>query len=237
MAVITFGAIVTNAKGKIGGHFLSNSLGGPTLQSNPKVNKGAYVLGSAGLSASAYNRAQVSQTLLYVVKSWKNVSAVNKAAWSAAAPNFPTTNKLGVPVKPSGYHCYVHINYGYFSIHGTLLAVPPAVQIGVLPSEFTITTLSSTVVSVTLSAAIPANYIAYIKATPPLSAGVKPSASQFVNVAYINSGASGLQVITTNYNAKFGNPVTGNVVWLSLVLSSTITGRLGAPYMLGQAVS
>lgn len=237
MAVIQFGSIVTNAKGKIAGHFLSNSLGGPTLQSTPKVTKGAYVNGNAGLSTGASSRAIVSQTLIYVVRSWKNLSAVNRAAWQAAAPNFPTTNKLGVPVKPSGYHCYVHINYGYYINHGSLLSVPPAVQIGVLPSEFTIASMSHSSIQITLSAAIPAGYMGYVKATPSISAGVKPTKTDFITVDYLATGASGTVNITTQYSARYGAAITGNTVWLSLVLSSLSTGLLGNPYIVGQAVS
>jgi hypothetical protein len=237
MAVIQFGAIVTNAKGKIGGHYLSNSLGGATILSNPKVNKGAYAKGSAGVSGSTYNRSQVSSTLLLVVKSWKNVSAANKLAWQAAAPNFPTVNKLGQPVKPSAYHCYVHINYMYYLNHGTLLSSPPAVQVGVLPPVFTITTLSSAAQVINISPAIPSGYNGYIKATRSLSPGVKPTASDFTTVDYASAATTGSLTITTQYNARFGAPVTGNMVWFQMHLSSLVTGLLGTPYIIGQIVT
>ena len=237
MAVIQFGAIVTNAKGKIGGHYLSNSLGGPTLQSNPKVNKGAGAKGSAGVSGSTYNRAQVSSILLYVVRSWKNVSAANKLAWAAAAPNFPTVNKLGQPIKPSGYHCYVHINYGYYFTHSTLLASPPAVVVGILPPVFTIVTCSSSVQEINLSAAIPAGFMAVLKATGSLSPGVKPVASMFTTIDYFLAAASGNEIVTTQYNARYGAPVTGNMVWFMLVAHSLSTQQAAVPYIIGQIVT
>jgi hypothetical protein len=237
MAVIQFGAIVTNAKGKIGGHYLSNSLGGACIISNPKVNKGAYAKGSAAASTSTYNRSQVSSTLLLVVRSWKNVSAANKLAWQAAAPNFPTVNKLGQPVKPSAYHCYVHVNYGYYLNHGTLLGSPPAVQVGVLPPVFTIVTCSSSVQEININPAIPTGYLGYLKATRSLSPGVKPTSSDFTTIDYFGAAISGNQVVTTQYNARFGAPISGNMVWFQMHLSSLVTGLLGTPYIIGQIVT
>jgi hypothetical protein len=237
MAVIQFGAIVTNAKGKVGGHYLSNSLGGPVILSNPKHNKGAGAKGSASLSGSAYNRSQVSTILLIVVKSWKNVSAANKLAWASAAPNFPTVNKLGQPVKPSAYHCYVHINYGYYLVHDSLLSAPPAVTVGVLPPAFTITGLSSSAQTINISPAIPTGYQCYLRATRSMSPGAKPTSSDFTTIDYFSSSTTGSQTVTTQYTARFGAPITGNMVWFEMVLLSLVNSTKTLPFILGQIVT
>jgi hypothetical protein len=207
------------------------------LQSNPLHNKSGYSKQKAGSSSSVFNRAQVSHTLILVVKSWKAVSAANKLAWAAAAPNFPTTNKLGVPVKPSGYHCYVHLNYAYYLNHASLLSSPPAVEVGVLPPSFSITTMSAASIVINISPAIPSGYQGYLLATAPISAGVKPDRSSFTTIDYFTTGSSGSETVTSQYAARYGAPVTGNVVWLAMYVSSLATGLKGEFYIVGLVVS
>lgn len=237
MALIKYGAIIAAGSGKIGGHYLSNSLGGATIVTNPKQKRNQVAASQTTGGSSPYNRAAISGALLFVVKSWKSLSALNKTAWQLAAPNFPTTNRLGVPVKPSGYHCYVHVNYGYYINNGTLLSSPPANTVGIAPYAFTIVTVSSTEVKINLGAGVPAGYMAYLKCTRSMSAGVKPSSTFFSIIDYIATGTAGNLTVTTQYYNKFGAPITGDFLWIELVLSNLSTGVKGQPYILGSVIS
>lgn len=237
MAVIKFGVIVTDASGKIGGHYIGGSLSGRTLVTNPRQRKNAVFASQTTGATNPYNRATISASLIYVVKSWKNVSAANKIAWGLAAPNFPTVNKLGVPVKPSAYHCYVHINYGYYLQNGFTLAVPPANQIGVVPQVFTIATCSSSTVTITISPAVTTGYTAYIYSSRSISAGIKLGPTNMSLIATRTAGTSGLQSITSSYISKFGNPITGDTLWVGIRLQSNATAQLGEMYLIASVIS
>ena len=237
MALVQYGSIVTNMKGKLGGHYFTNGLSGSCVSTTPRQPKNVATKAYATSGGATSSKAVVSYTLLYVIRSWKNVSAANKLAWQAAAPNFPTVNKLGVPTKPSAYHCYIHINYRYFIIHGSLLSSPPAVQIGVVPQQITINTLSSSSVIINFSPAVPTGYLCYLRATASISPGVKPAVGQWVTIDYLSSSSTGNINVTSQYAARFGNPITGNTVWFEVVLSSLVTGLLGQPYIIGQVVT
>ena len=237
MALVQFSSIVTKIVGKVKGHYFSGSLGGATLQSCPNQKTSGYTGSQTTSATNPYNRAQVSKTLIYIVRSWKSVSASNKLAWAAAAPNFPTTNKLGIAVKPSGYHTYVHLNYGYYLQNAALLSTPPAIQIGILPISILAVVISSTAVTVSLGAIIPANYTGYILATKSISAGVKPSPTDFTQIKPVATGTSGDVLCFNDYVSKFGAPITGDTLWLALQLRSSITGLKGQLYIIGNVIS
>lgn len=229
MALIQFGSIVTNMRGKLGGHYFSHSLGGSSVASNPRQRKIVPLVNGSGGGANPYQRSEFSNVLLYVVRSWKAVSAANKLAWAASAPNFPTINKLGEPVKPSGYHCYVHVNFAYLLINNTLLSTPPANTVGVLPLTYLINTLTSSSFILNFEVAVPTGYTAYVKATANISAGVKPPANYFKTITSYSAGATGSLNITTAYQQKYGAMITGQWIWTYVILVNNSTGIKGNP--------
>jgi hypothetical protein len=237
MALVQFSSVVSNVKGKIGGHYFKGSLGGATLQSIGYTGAKVKELSQITNSRITQSGQTINACLLQVVRQWKNVSAVNRAAWLSAAPNFPTVNKFGVPTKPSGYHCFVHINYARVSSNQSILNTPPAVVVGVLPPVITISTLSSASIQVALGGTVPTGYLMAILATRSMSAGIKPSATLFRQVYWVSAGGSGTQNITTSYESSYGAPVTGNTVWVAAWLSSLTTGQKTQMYIVGQVVS
>ncbi len=232
MAVIQFGTIVTDIKGKVGGHTFKGSLGGAVLQTNA-VHKRSAASSSATLNQRALNPNNIAliDAVVYCAKFWKSLTPAQKAAWVAAAPNFPTTNALGKPSKPSGYHCFLHINIRLYFTSSVILTAPPANQVGVVPLLFTISTITISAVTINLPSAVPAGYMCYIKATKPMSAGIKPSQSMFRIINYLAAGVSGSVANITQYQGTFGKPVSGQTIWLETVLSNLTTGLLGQPYL------
>jgi hypothetical protein len=118
-----------------------------------------------------------------------------------------------------------------------LLSSPPAVVVGILPPVFTIVTCSSSVQEINLNPAIPAGFMAVLKATGSLSPGVKPVASMFSTIDYFLAAASGNEIVTTQYNTRYGPPVTGNMVWFMLTAHSLSTQQAAVPYIIGQIVT
>lgn len=237
MALIKFGSLVVAASGKIGGQYFGGSTSGSTIVTNPKQRKNSAFGSQTGSGTSPFTRAAISSALIYVVKSWKSVSAANKLAWQMAAPNFPTVNRFGVPIKPSAYHCYVHVNYGYYLNNNALLAAPPANTVGIAPQAFTIVAVSSTEIKINIPVAIPAGYSGYVKCTRSLSAGIKATYNDFSLVLIPGAGIVGNYTITTQYGYKFGAPITGNYLWISLTMVNLQTGIKGQPYILGSPIS
>jgi hypothetical protein len=237
MALVQYGSFVTNIKGKVGGHYFKGSLGGAVVQSTGLTGRTSHTYNPSSSRGITQSGQHVSAVLLIVVRSWKNVTAVNRAAWQAAAPNFPTVNKFGVPVKPSGYHCYVHINFARVSNNLTLLSTPPAVVAGTLPPVFTITTATSSSLSITLGAAVPTGFQLTVCATTSISAGIKPSHNLFRAFNWAAAGTSGVINCTLPYEYYNGAPVTGNTIWIGCFLSSTTTGQKTQLYIVGQVVS
>ena len=227
MALVQFGAIVTNIVGKLGGHYFTRSLGGPTIVSNPRHRQNPNLHSATSYGGNAQNRSTISAALIFVVRQWKNVSATNKLAWQALAPFIPLTNKLGVTEKPSAYHLFVHINYGRIINQQSILLVPPAIIAQPVPIPFTLTPLHSSTCQINLSAAIPTGYVGYVSATPPISAGLKPPSGYYNFITNLAAGSSGTIELISFYNLRYGNPVVGQTVWVSLQLFNLATSYKG----------
>jgi hypothetical protein len=238
MARILLGTIVTAISGKVGGNVFKGSISGTVLQ--VKRSRRSNVNGStANLNARAGNPSgsTIGDAVSYCAKYWKILTVAEKAAWSAAAPNFPTYNSLGVPSKPNGYHCFLHINIRLYYMSAAVTLAPPASYIGNAPIDFTISSLTLSTVTTVLGEAVPSGYMMYIKATAPLSAGIKPSKSQFRTINYISAGTSGSINNITQYQASFGKPVVGQTIWIATQLSNLLTGVLGQLYVVAAVVS
>lgn len=237
MARVILSSVVTNIKGKVLGHYFGGSLSGVTLNTCPYGRKGKVVNSQTTRPASSYNGAFVSTTLLYVVKYWKTLTKPQQAAWHTAAPNFPTVNKFGVPVKPSGYHTFVHINYAIVANGGSILTTPPAVSAGFYPPNFTPTVFSSSFVTATLANAVPTGCSLVVKATSSISAGVKPSAGMFRQIQVFPAATSGLIDCSLAYVNAYGYAITGDYLWLAMYLVNSVNGVKTPLFVAGQAIT
>lgn len=237
MALIKLGVGIAAISGKVGGSVFKNSLGGVTLQQLARRKWGKQGVINPQQRALNPNNLLIMDAVIYCARYWKSLTIVQKAAWVAAAPNFPTVNKLGIPNKPSGYHCFLHINIRQYYMNAVILLDPPANTVGVVPCPFTITSCTLSTVTMNISVAIPVGYMAYVKSMVSISAGIKPSPSSFRIINYLAAGATGSINNITQYQNSFGKPIVGNTLWLSLVLSNLTTGELGAPYVVASVVS
>lgn len=113
MALISFGTIVTNIRGKVGGSVFSNSPAGPVVRNKSLPKRRTTDV------KSAYNNLWQ-----YLMQSWLFIGAGNQAAWEAYALNFTFHNKLGVAVAANPNLVYAATNYYLYLFTGTFADVP-----------------------------------------------------------------------------------------------------------------
>jgi hypothetical protein len=99
MPLVKYSALVTRMSGKLNGSVFAFNQGGDYFRNN-KQGKG-----------KTSSRWQQNKAL------WANLSAqwrllpdADKSAWVAIAPEYPTTNRFGVPRTPSGYELFMRLN-------------------------------------------------------------------------------------------------------------------------------
>lgn len=202
---IKFGAIVTDGRGKIGGHVASKNRGGAYLRtkvtpSNPNTTAQAI---ARGLLAS-------------LSQAWRSLDGDTIKAWNSAVKDFASTDIFGDIKNPTGLNLYVKLNANLLAVGLTPLVLPPA-KLEVPTATITSGNydISTGVLSFSLSDASADTIVALVRATPPVSGGVS-----YVKNAYRVIGndvvASNAISLTGAYVPKFGALVDTDNVFCSV---------------------
>jgi hypothetical protein len=120
MAVVKYGSIITQLKGKLDGHVFQRCGQSLSIRSI-----------SARKLTSSVAKSVSKKKMGFVASSWRSISASQKAAWSAAAPTYPTLDKYGNRIVLTGFQLFVFINKRYSLISPSYVSTasnyaPPA---------------------------------------------------------------------------------------------------------------
>jgi hypothetical protein len=236
MATIKLGQVVAEIRGKLGGTVFARNRGGSyartfTKPTNP--NSGA--------------QGQTRAIFGTLMSDWRDLTQAQRDSFQAAAPNYPTQNKVGdiIIYSPSQLFCRVNmvlLSAGLAKIDA-IPEVPPAhtegaASQGVADSnQWTITggalTVANFAVDVPDGALLADDRIA-LYASPVQSPGVKSSRTPtYRRIATIEpgdltfTGATGLADVTTAYQDTFGAgtlTVGGQVVFLKAFIFNVNSG-------------
>lgn len=216
-----FGAIVTDGRGKIGGHVASKNRSGSYFRTK----------------VTPVNRQNAAQTVVRnrlsgLSQNWRGLTEAQRAAWNAAVSDFAKTNIFGDIVNPTGFNLYQMLNNNLTRIGEAAISVPP------VPSAITdivIGILSVAAGAGTMSLAYTVGGDAgseiEVWATPPVSPGKSFVKSEFRLVtSFASNDASPLNMAAA-YALKFGS-LTGSAkmkVFVKTVAINKTTGQAGVP--------
>jgi len=217
MAKILFGAIATDARGKVAGIVYS------------KNAAGAYIRQKVSPTQSlTTRRGLVRERMTNLAKYWSgSLTPAQVSAWNAFAKNNPVTDVFGRTMTLSGIQTFCRLNANILNVSGTQIDDPPA--------NLSITGITS--ITVTATAGTPALSIAF--ATSPLDTNVHlnvfatqqlPTGRTFTKpylrwiFASAAAGTTPSNVLSA-YTAKFGALVEGGVIG---ILANVVDGTTGA---------
>jgi len=109
-----FGAIVTDGRGKLGGHFFSKNKGGPFIGS--KVSNSAKI-------TKKYGRR--NRFIITTSRAWRNLTDAQRSSWNAAVSDFSKTDIFGDLRNPSGFNLFSSINFVRLENNYVMLTLPP----------------------------------------------------------------------------------------------------------------
>jgi len=214
-----FGAIVTDGRGKIGGHVASKNRGGAYLRT--KVTPA---------NAQTTFQNAVRATFTNLSQGWRSLTQGQRDAWNAAVADFARTNIFGDLINPSGINLYQRLNNNLISIGVAAIVSPP------LPSavgECVLTSATNAVVAATMTLVfdgpVPADTTVKIFATAPMSAGKSFVKSEYRQIGTIAAAGASPFDVKALYLAKFGTQgAIGQKIFFKLLPVSTVTGQAGA---------
>ena len=147
---------------------------------------------------------------------WRSITSAQRAGWSGLASSMVRTDALGQPNAIQGNQAYISVNNVRVAAGLSPVADAPA-----LSTPVALLTVTPTVTNAAFSIAYTATPLAaatylFLFASPQRSAG-RAYESDFRLIKVSTAAQASPLVALTEYTAKFGVPVTGARIFLSLV--------------------
>lgn len=219
MAKITFGALATDARGKIAGVVYSKNAAGAYIRQKVSPTQ-----------ALTPRRGLVHTRVSNLSKYWSaTLTPAQIVAWNAFAKNNPVTDVFGRAQTLSGIQTFTRLNSNILNVGGAQIDDPPAslTIVGITSLTVTATAGAPDVFSIAFGPSpLAANLRLSIMATQPLPGGrtfTKPylrwlTASAAAQATPFNAAAA--------YLTKFGAMVAGNKIGVTASVVDETTGAM-----------
>lgn len=217
MAKVLFGAMMVDARNKLGGQVFSKNKAGSFIRrkvSPAQPRTAAQSAIRAGLTSLA--------------KAWGGtLTADQRSAWTAFAKNTPSRDQFGNAVQLTGEQLFIKLNNAILYAGATLIADPPLSLVvpsisGMAPSAVAATPLIEIATPVPHPLLVTQLYMVY--ATPQVSPGKTSISSLYSFVEKFAGTATAPFDITTTYTAKYGALEAGRLIGVGIRILDSLTG-------------
>lgn len=226
-AQVKYGAIITDMKGKAGGHVFKGTTAGGVMQAKASPLKGTSQNGKL-TKADAGRVIRTQANTAENATNWKGLSDAERTTWTAAAPNFPFYNKFGQPYTPSGYQLYMSVNNNLLNIGEATLAEPPSPTTLDPTPPFTVSAGVGPILF-EMDGEVPAGYSMILYASANQSKGRNFEAGRMKAIAILDASTVFPLDITAMYTAVFGGISPGGNYWFEGKLTKADAGRQSVP--------
>jgi len=165
---------------------------------------------------------------------WRALTDAQRAGWSDLGGSITRTDKLGQTYALDGQQAYIMVNNNNLAAGNAIVSDAPAV---VAPSGVVTVTVTLTASSFSLAYTVtplPAGARLFVYASPQRSAGRTYEGD--LRLIHVSAAAAASPAdILAAYTTRFGVPVAGNKVFLSLQVYKT--GFLSGPFLTSKIVS
>jgi len=165
---------------------------------------------------------------------WRTLTDAQRAGWLSLGMMISRTDSLGQAYTLNGFSAYCLVNNNKLAAGDATVAAAPALA---TPADLLTATLTLTAAAFSIAytaTPLAANNRLFVFASPQRSAGVSFEADYRLMLVTAAAAASPA-VILTEYTAKFGVPVVGNRIFLSL--QTYEGGFKGSPLTVSQVVA
>lgn len=228
MAKLKWGALVTDGRGKIGGHVLSKNRAGAYIRT--KVTP---VNGQTSSQLTVRNRFTTYS------QAWSGLTQAQRDAWNAAVADFAKTDVFGDLKNPTGFNLYQRLNNNLVTVGSAAIDTPPLpAAVGEVVASSIAVAAGAGSFSLVMAGAVPAGTAVKVFATAPQSPGKSYVKNQFRLVAILAAAEATPYDLAAEYIAKFGSVgVAGQKDFVKLVAVNTTTGQEGTPSQVSAIVA
>ena len=222
MAIIKFGQIIAEARGSLAGTVFSRNTAGSYMRQ--KVSP---------VQPQTPSQLLVRALLTTVSQAWRGLTAGQRLAWVTVAETFTNINVFGDNVPLTGFGLFTKLNRDLQTIGEPIISDPPLQEsvVGFTQLQAIIDNSEPVVddkVQIIFAPAIPADQIAVLYATAPLSAGINFVDSEYRQLGVIPAGTVSPFALGDAYIAKFGLiPPVGSKAFVKVRPIKTASGISG----------
>lgn len=215
---VKFGLIVTDGRGKLGGHVMSKNRAGNYVRtkvtpSNPNTSF----------------QSSVRSILTQFSQAWRGLTQAQRDSWNGAVDSYQGSDIFGDIKSPSGINLYIKLNSNLAEVSASSIALPP------LPESVAAVTLGTSTAAAGTPAfslvfgtsPVPASTVFIVRATAQVSPGKKFVKNLYRNVAFLAAAETTPYDLLAEYVARFGSLVAGQKIGIELVAVNTTTGQKG----------
>ena len=223
MAIVKYGALITEIKGKVGGQVFQNGNAGFVLR-NKNSRPGA----------ASISRLAATNGMSAISSSWRLLTDAQRLAWAAATENWLFLNRYGETYEGSGYQMFCAYNRRLALAEQSTVLVPGVP--GVAPDP------------VSIEADFSANNMAVAWDTNPGANGIflvyaskmPPSQKAFGRPYYFMGyqlGESGDLDIADEWRSRFGHEIVGYNINVRITSCNILFPKVEYNYEISQIVS
>ena len=218
MARLKFGMMMTDARGKLGGHVFTKAKSGATIRTkvtplNPKTSAQSEARSALGANSQA----------------WRMLTEAQRLAWNSAAQEISKTNAFGDIYFPSGKNYFTAINNNLRNVGGAFRLDPPTLveMPGLTSVEVDFDLVAEQLDIAPNFVGIDVDIVLVCNATSGQSAGRYNFSGKYRKFnGYSLEGLPQKTAIYDDYVAKFGVPSAGQKVSFEFYLVHTFTGQV-----------
>lgn len=217
MARVKFGAMMVDARGKLGGHVFTKARSGATIRTKVTPVNGH-------TSAQGVTRSRFGS----LSQQWSTLSEEQRIAWNSKAATVGKTNIFGDSYFPSGKNLFVSINTNILNAGGSTINIPPAdvALPDVLFNGIYFDALLNTLEVELQSLTNPTGNTALVFCSPCLSNGIFNASGRERFVTAINlTGTSTVADIYDAYVAKYGALQSGRKIFAKVKIVNVSSGQ------------
>jgi hypothetical protein len=205
MAKIKFGAMMTDASGKLGGQVFAKNRGGAYIRTK-----------TTPLNPQTTAQMNIRGIFASISSAWSQLTEANRQTWNNFVSDYARTDVFGDLRNPSGKNLFQRLNQN-LSISGQSL-----IDVCTTPSEVPFANLSSAEYdTVTPDFAIATagdttGAKVVIWATPQLSQGTKFVKNKLRQIAVVDGGDAITPDVSAAYASKFGTASAGANIFVGV---------------------
>jgi hypothetical protein len=239
MASIKLSAIVSAARGKVGGNVFSANKAGAFVRTYVKPT-----------NRNTTAQQNVRSLFGALSSAWRNLTADARTRWNNAAIHYPYMNRLGDMSTYTGQQLYNSLNGNINACFAAPIyqgQLPAILGLPQTPREFGtivngITNVDNTAAQIPLTNLfvnndqfLPANFGLIIEATAPLSPGITaPQKGLFKSICFLGpdtdfTDTDPWDYVYNGYIEVFGRPTAGEKLYIQVKLVSYISGEASVP--------